>query len=489
MLHSTLIRFNLQSKSIRIVNRLHLHEKAAITASHWKNPYPDDQFAVGVANGFLPREDPLVQLPKEYAALESLLQRMSLQQPDGSPGLLMNNKFGDAVKEELPEYDISSVTDSQLLSALYRDLTFAASAYLLEPCDVQFRKNGEYGLGRHVLPRQIAVPLSVVAQKIGARPFMEYAMSYALYNYRRTDKQRPLDYDNLELIRAFSRYPAEHGFILVHVAMVRYSNELVTASIRSLDAVEADDRESFNSAMQDVRLVYSKIINNLVTMWRRSNPDRYLSYRTFIMGTKNQPMFPDGVIYEGVSTEPFKLRGESGANDSMVPLGDNLLELTSALPSNPLTEVLKDFRSYRPRNHRVFLEHIQHRATTLELRKFAMGDANSAALYLANLDLIRSFRHHHWLMTKEYIIKNTKHPVATGGSPIVTWLPNQLAAVLDSMVNVVDGIRMDDLTTDNRALVSEITSRILAEQHVLQRERYGNKAAQVDAVEAAAMKA
>jgi indoleamine 2,3-dioxygenase len=206
-------------------------------------------------------------------------------------------------------------------------------------------------------------------------------------------------------------------------------------------------------------------------------------------------MFPNGVIYEGVSTEPFKLRGESGANDSMIPLGDNLLELTVTLPSNPLTEVLKDFRSYRPRNHRVFLEHIQHRATTLGLRKFAMGDANSAAFYLANIDLIRSFRHHHWLITKEYIVKHTQHPVATGGSPIVTWLPNQLAAVLDLMDTVIDGIRRDDLTMDNRVLVSEITARVSAEQNVLQREvvdltrRYGDKAAQVDAVEATAMKA
>ena len=53
-------------------------------------------------------------------------------------------------------------------------------------------------------------------------------------------------------------------------------------------------------------------------------------------------MFPKGVVYEGVSEEPFKLRGESGANDSMVPLGDNLLELTAHMPSNPLTTVLRE---------------------------------------------------------------------------------------------------------------------------------------------------
>ena len=58
-------------------------------------------------------------------------------------------------------------------------------------------------------------------------------------------------------------------------------------------------------------------------------------------------MFPNGVIYEGVSEEPLSFRGESGANDSMcacllkravwwysklihlvrIPLGDNLLEV------------------------------------------------------------------------------------------------------------------------------------------------------------------
>ena len=38
------------------------------------------------------------------------------------------------------------------------------------------------------------------------------------------------------------------------------------------------------------------------------------------------------------------------------------------------------------------------------------------------------------------ILKHTDHPVATGGSPIVSWLPNQLSAVLEAMHQVHDGI-------------------------------------------------
>lgn len=132
-------------------------------------------------------------------------------------------------------------------------------------------------------------------------------------------------------------------------------------------------------------------------------------------------MFPDGVIYEGVSDQPVSHRGESGANDSMVPLGDNLLQITELMPENPLTHVLRDFRSYRPTNHREFLEYVQYKAKEVGLKDFAMKDPNSAAIYLSNIDQIRAFRHRHWSFTKEYIIKHTSHPVATGGSPIITW--------------------------------------------------------------------
>lgn len=54
-------------------------------------------------------------------------------------------------------------------------------------------------------------------------------------------------------------------------------------------------------------------------MWANSKPGDYIDFRTFIMGITSQSMFPNGVIYEGVSETPLSFRGESGANDSMVP--------------------------------------------------------------------------------------------------------------------------------------------------------------------------
>ena len=121
-------------------------------------------------------------------------------------------------------------------------------------------------------------------------------------------------------------------------------------------------------------------------MWKESLPEDYDNFRTFIMGTKNQPMFPKGVVYEGVREEPFYLRGESGANDSIIPALDNLLQVTDFLPDNPLTEVLKDFRGYRPPHHTEFLEWIHKESRRLKIREYCFRDPKSTLYYYALLD-------------------------------------------------------------------------------------------------------
>lgn len=109
------------------------------------------------------------------------------------------------------------------------------------------------------------------------------------------------------------------------------------------------------------------------------------------------------------------------------------------MPDTPLTTILQDFRSYRPGNHREFLEYVKSRSNHLSLKSFALQDPSSAAQYLLILNQVRDFRWRHWCFTREYILKKTSHPVATGGSPIVTWLPNQLQAVMQAMVEVWEG--------------------------------------------------
>jgi indoleamine 2,3-dioxygenase len=298
---------------------------------------------------------------------------------------------------------------------------------------------------------------------------MEYAGSYALFNYRLVDPSLGLRYSNLRLIRAFERgldpSSSEAGFVLVHVAMVQHSGPLVAGTMACLDACSAaatgpnssspdirlQHRLALNAGLRTVVSALEKINTVMNTMWNKSRPESYTEFRTFIFGITSQSMFPNGVTYEGIGDDtPRFFRGESGANDSMIPLMDNLLQIR--MPDTPLTGILKDFRQYRPSNHREFLGWVGGRAEAMGFRKWVLDGEEDAGeerdrsrqLFLMALDQVRDFRWRHWCFAKEYILKQTRHPTATGGSPIVTWLPNQLQAVLTEMDGLYEGWVAED---------------------------------------------
>jgi len=394
-------------------------------------------------------------LPAAFAPVESLLQRMTIHANGKlNSGLLATGQFGDAVNHELKglnlEQKVDEVilsNDQMMISALFRDYAFLTSAYVLEPVDLIFRKTGTYTTGRNVLPRELAVPMKKLADALGHFPFMEYASVYALQNWARKDPEGQINYDNLKLIRAFENHEgSEKGFILVHVDMVAHSGKLISAAEDCIDAAMNNKRDAFNVALEQLYNAYQAINQSMDTMWGRSKPADYIKFRSFIFGTapkEGNPMFPEGVIYEGVDDEkPQYFRGESGANDSMIPLGDNLLEITASLPENELTTVLREFRQYRPPTQREYIASVEARARLAKVKAFAHADPKSLSLYVLNVDQIREFRNRHWSFTKEYIIRRSSYGIATGGSPILRYLPSNLSTVntvLEEACNALPG--------------------------------------------------
>ncbi|KAJ4396240.1 hypothetical protein N0V93_000459 [Gnomoniopsis smithogilvyi] len=437
---------------------------------------PDDNtlqaFMVSKPRGFLPRAEPIWQLPAEFQPLEDILQRMPVKTATGEPGLLAKNLLGPTVDKEFPDltFAVDMYKDNMpLMNAIYRDYSFLLSAYLLEPCHERFLKGEPYGLGRQTLPAVVARPMARVAEITGFMPFMEYAGSYALYNYKLEDPSKGMEYDNIRLIRAFEHgldpKSSEAGFVLVHIDMVKNSGPLVSGVVEALQAAH-ESREAANDAMRKMLGAMKKINATMETMWMKSKPLDYTTFRTFIFGITSQSMFPNGVVYEGINDgKPMSFRGESGANDSMIPTMDNFLQIP--MPDTPLTEILKDFRKYRPSNHRAFLAHVRDRSIAVNMREFALqlnvgadpraetdeGVWESRRLWIQLLNQVRDFRWRHWCFGKEYILKMTSHPTATGGSPIITWLPNQLSAVLRDMKNIASLIGEERLSESERDIM------------------------------------
>ena len=92
------------------------------------------------------------------------------------------------------------------------------------------------------------------------------------------------------------------------------------------------------------------------------------------------------------------------------------------------------------------------------MKDFAKQSSNASFQLLRNLESLRAFRSTHWNLTKSYIIKNTKHPVATGGTPITTWLPNQLGATLDYMSEIVEMVDIKELNENDAVIFSKIVT-------------------------------
>jgi indoleamine 2,3-dioxygenase len=84
-------------------------------------------------------------------------------------------------------------------------------------------------------------------------------------------------------------------------------------------------------------------------MWAASNPKNYNDFRIFIMGIKgNEDLFGDGLVYTGCfNDEPQQFRGQTGAQDDIIPCQDIFSGLTAFYPENELTKYLIDLRKVR----------------------------------------------------------------------------------------------------------------------------------------------
>ena len=133
-------------------------------------PESVDPFTITTSTGFMPLHVPLIELPHAFSAAAKLADDMPVTKADGTPGLLSDFTLGPTIDAGvLPDltaeienlrtaddkgYNMAAVT------AIFRDYSFLASAYLLEPCWEKYCSGLEgYGLGRQVLPACLAGPL------------------------------------------------------------------------------------------------------------------------------------------------------------------------------------------------------------------------------------------------------------------------------------------------------------------------------------------
>jgi len=404
--------------------------------------YSDNFFEVNHLNGFLPKKSPLAVLPDRYSELQVLIDEIPIKKANGQGGLLSTEgAIEDAVKKLKNYKDLVKNEDDIFINqALFRAYAFLTSAYLLAPSHFSFQKTKKYGKAHRLLPSQLSEPFVLVSEKLDVYPFIDYHYAYSLGNYVKIDSSKGYEWENLAMAAKFSGMDDERGFIMLHVDINQHSPQLV-GSI--LDFIKSKDNSGVNQSLNNCLSSMKSINERRQIMWQASRWKHYNDFRVFIMGIKgNDEIFGDGVIYEGISEEPVQYRGQTGAQDNIIPTADIFTGVIDYYPSNDLTKYLLDLRSYRPKCIQNFLSDLKDEMKENRLFNSIKKSENEEGLCLLIqiLDEIYYFRNGHWQFVQKYIMANTKYAKATGGTPIISWIPNQIKAVLEFIKIIIENI-------------------------------------------------
>jgi indoleamine 2,3-dioxygenase len=424
--------------------------------------YSDNFFEVNHLNGFLPKKSPLAVLPERYSELQVLIDEMPIKKANGQGGLLSTEgAIEDAVKKLKNYKDLVKNEDDIFINqALFRAYAFLTSAYLLAPSHFSFQKTKKYGKAHRLLPSQLSEPFVLVSEKLDVYPFIDYHYAYSLGNYVKIDNSKGYEWENLAMAAKFSGMDDERGFIMLHVDINQHSPQLV-GSI--LDFIKSKDNSGVNQSLNNCLSSMKSINERRQIMWQASRWKHYNDFRVFIMGIKgNDEIFGDGVIYEGISEEPVQYRGQTGAQDNIIPTADIFTGVIDYYPSNDLTKYLLDLRSYRPKCIQNFLSDLKDEMKENRLFNSIKKSENEEGLCLLIqiLDEIYYFRNGHWQFVQKYIMANTKYAKATGGTPIISWIPNQITAVLNYMSDILELIPDNSSFLDKALFTQQLSKKI-----------------------------
>lgn len=377
-------------------------------------------FSVTTNRGFLPVNDPLRCLTSiKYTVWEETLTEL--------PQLLVASGNGTLRRrlENLPEFDTESLlveNNERELWRAYFVLSFIAHAYVWgeEPPPAK-------------LPRHIAVPLTKIAETLHMPPVLVYA-TYNLNNWRRLDPDGPVELGNIVCLHNFFGGVDEEWFRLVHVDIEAKAAIAMEAVLLAQEAVLNGNIKQVSDNLKSIAQVLQNMQQTLNRMGEKCDP--YIYYhriRSFMSGWRDNPSLPSGLIYEGVSTEPLKYYGETGAQSTIIATLDAALGVSH--PSGWLSDYLQVMREHMPQYHRYFLQTVEGGPS---IRDFVVAHTtNLTTDYNHCLEELFKFRSLHKSFAFSYIRKHSlkQDEKGTGGTDFMPYLSKHAHNTSEHLLN------------------------------------------------------
>ncbi len=370
-------------------------------------------YQVDPERGFLPSRDPLEKLPKVYEIWDQIGAEI--------PALLMTGKLRPTL-ERLDPLDLNGLRGNRERERAILLLSVFGNAYVW----AELRQPATR------IPKGVAIPLCQLAEMLGRPPIITHA-SIVLHNWRRLDRNAPIDLDNLTCLQLFLGGIDEQWFYLDGVTIERQGAAALVAAVAGQKAMSQNQLDVLAENLAKLAASLATVNATLMRMYEFCDP--YVFYhrvRPYLTGW-NAP----GVIYEGVSDKPQQFYGGSAAQSPWFQVIDAALGVEHRdRETNPY---LTEMRRYMIPAHRMFIEAIENGPS---IRKFVLAyqQAEPALCDVYNqcVGEMEKFRKKHFEIAMRYIAHQAPKGVeakGTGGTSFSAFLGKALKETSESFID------------------------------------------------------
>ncbi|NP_001229653.1 indoleamine 2,3-dioxygenase 1 [Ornithorhynchus anatinus] len=353
--------------------------------SHLENPRSIlEKFHVSEEFGFV-LSDPLVELPEYYAPWMKIATELTS---------LIETKQLHAEVQKLPLLTIDQLQGHRELRLAHLALGFITMGYVWQEGDKNAAK---------ILPKKIAVPFCQISEKLDLPPVLVYA-DCILANWKKKDPNRPMDLENLDTIVSLPGGDNSKAFFLVSLLVELAAASAVKVIPVIMDALSREDASSLQIALHELTSSVQKTQDAFTLIHDHVDSTCYYeTLRIFLSGWKDNPLLPDGLLYEGVWKTPKEFSGGSAAQSTIIQCFDLLLGIQHSSRDEAAANFLKRMRDYMPPAHRDFLQLVASGPT---VRPFVLskGDPDLQKAFDKCVSALVALRNYHLKVVAKYIV-------------------------------------------------------------------------------------
>lgn len=350
-----------------------------------------EKYKIDLNNGFLPKEDPLNELPKQYLPWENLNRNLAT--------LIKENQLVSQV-DHLATLPIDNLSHPEQLRALLV-LGALGHAYLSS-------SNSNF------IPPQIAIPWTKVADQLKCPPVLSHS-SLVLQNWKRKDTSQPMKLNNLETQISFTNTSSESYFFLVTTMIEKIGAQAIPLLLESVSLCKEKRYKVALNYLEQVIEITKDILGALRAMYDYCDPDIFYNEIRMFFDSFHQ------VEYQGTTPAIRSYVGGSAAQSSLLQFFDMVIGMDYGNSSS--RDFLLEMRRYMPFPHRQFLNYVE-KDFNLKSSRRTHESLDQACVKIK--EFLVDFRNEHLKMVSKYIVtparKNKGSITGTGGTHPLKFL-------------------------------------------------------------------